>query len=83
LTGKIDETSFKEVVRRFIAAGRYPSTREILVAVGVTDHRIAFGLSKRQTQWRIEQLDAMGFDGGASHRASKLVPEKQSTQSEG
>lgn len=70
----LTEANFKEVIGRFIAAGRYPSTREVLVASGVTDHRIAFGLSKRQTQWRIEQLDAMGFDGSASHKAGKLIP---------
>ena len=74
---QVGEANFKEVVRRFIAAGRYPQTRDVLVAIGVTDHRIAFGLSKKQTQWRMEQLDAMGFDGSASHKAGKLIPQEK------
>jgi len=69
-----DEAQFKQAIRRFIAAGRHPSKREVLLAVGRPEDRMKFGLTSDQTKWRIDEVEAAGFDWNASKRAGQLVP---------
>jgi hypothetical protein len=68
-----NEDFFKEVVRRFLAAGRYPANNALLEAAGRPGDKVAFGLTTAQTRWRIEEIEAAGFDWQASKQARQLV----------
>ena len=69
-----NEAEFKEAVRRFIAAGRHPSNRPLLLALGRSEDRIEFGLTRNQTRWRIEEVEAAGYDWNLSKVKGQLVP---------
>jgi hypothetical protein len=68
-----NEGFFKEVVRRFISAGRHPSNKPLLVALGRPGDKIEFGLTRLQTRWRIEEVEAAGYDWDLSKRKGQLV----------
>ena len=72
-TNENAESHFREVVRRFIEAGRFPATRAILVAADTPGDKVEFGLSKKQTRWRVEEVEAAGYDWVASQKASRLI----------
>jgi hypothetical protein len=60
-------------VRAFLANARYPANKPLLGALGVASDKVAYGLTSEQTRWRIEEVEAAGYDWEASKRLQRLT----------
>jgi hypothetical protein len=71
--GEVTEAEFRDAVRRFLRAGRYPSNRPLVMALGIAENKIAYGLTENQTRWRIQEMEQAGYDCEHSKRAGVLI----------
>ena len=76
--GDVTEAEFRDAIRRFLRAGRYPSNRPLLIALDIAENRIAYGLTENQTRWRIQEMEQAGYDWEHSKRAGMLIRGGQS-----